>query len=517
MNQKGRIENSLRNSTVNVVAYVIEIFLGLLVRTVFIRTLSAEYLGVGGLFTNVLTILSLAELGVGKAIIFNLYKPVAENNEELISKLLNFYKVAYRIIGVIVGLIGIILIPFLDYIIRDQSAVPNLRLIYLLFLLNSVLSYFFSYKQCIFDADQNARIIYITRLALSIIRAFAQIVILLFTHDYILYLLIQIMCTVLENVFLYHYADKKYPFLKKNNKITLTQEEKDPIIRNIKALFIYSVGGVALGGTDNIIISAFDGIISVGLLSNYSLITNSLQTLMSRITNSIYGSVGNFIAKEKSEEHELLLNKLFFAYYLMYGFCFVCLMAGLQPFIQLWAGKMYLLSYPIVFVSCLNMYIFGMMEAIWTFRSTMGLFVYGKWRPLVSAVINIVVSIILAKGYGLIGVLIGTTITRLLTNVLYDPYIVYKYGMKRSPFCFYIKWFKSLLICTADIIIVVLFNRLITFNNALITLILSVSLGAVLFAFSTWIFFRKKNEYTYVLYILFSYINKLRNVLLHRK
>ncbi len=512
MNKQGRVENSIKNSSLGIIAQVSNILLGLLVRTFFIYNLDKAYLGANGLFTNVLTMLSLAEMGVGSAIVYNMYKPIANNDYKQIAKLMNLYKKAYSVIGCIVATIGVCLIPALPYIIKDDSGLQNITLIYVLYLANTVSSYFFAYKRSIFSADQRDRVLQLFRLLGHVLRSALQIAALIIFKNFILYLIIQIILTVVENIAISIYADKSYPFLKEYRKEILTNKERKPIFDNIKALFIYKIGSTALDGTDNIIISSFVSVVSVGLLSNYTLITGSVQTMLGQVTHALTGSVGNFIAREKEERHEELLNKITFLNFVLYGLVFVGSMAVINPFINLWAGKDYVLDFYVVFIHCLNVYIFGMMNSIWTFRSTMGLFVHGKWRPLISAAINLVVSIWWATEIGLWGVLLGTTFTRVMTNVWYDPLIVYKHGLKKKPYAYYIRWLLYLIVVTADIFIIHLISQLLEFTGITAIIVYGV-MAVAIFALSVLCLFGKTSEFKYLLNTVLKYAKKL----LHRR
>lgn len=508
MNKRGRVENSIKNSIFGVVVQGTNVLLGLLVRTFFIRCLSQEYLGVNGLFSNILTMLSLAEMGIGTAIIYNMYKPVADGDEIQIARLMNFYRHAYSIIGFVVALCGLCVTPFLGDIIKDQPNIPNINIIYLLFLSNTVLSYFFAYKRSIFSADQRERVLHFFRLVFYILRSILQIIILVLYQDFIAYLVVQILCTFLENISVSIFADREYTFLKKYKKFRLEKKDTKKMIEDIKALFIYKIGSTVLDGTDNIIISAFDGVVSVGLLSNYSLVTSSVQLLLSQVTASLTGSVGNYVAQESKEKHELLLNRLTFFNFVIYGGSFVVLMTCLTPFVEVWAGSNYVLDFFVVFVHCLNMYIYGMMNSIWTFRSTMGLFVYGKWRPLISAVINIVVSILLAYKFGLLGVLLGTTITRLTTNVWYDPYIVYKHGIKKSVARYYLQWVKYLVICC---VLTVFLNKLMSTLSlsGFVLLFVSAMISIFVFMLTVVILFWNNECFKYFYTIFRNFITRI--------
>lgn len=508
MNTKSRLFNSVRNSIAGILSQGCSITVNFLTRFFFVKFLSAEYLGINGLFSNILTVLSLAELGVGTAIIYSLYKPVADKDERQISALLNYYKKAYMIIGTVITILGLCLVPFLKYIIKDAPNVSDLNIIYILFLANTAGSYFFAYRRAIFTADQREHLLSEYRVFFIVIRAIGQCLILVLTRNFILYLLIQIICTLAENVWISYKADVYYPFLRKNKKEKLSIEATRKIRTDIKSLMIYKVGSTALDGTDNIILSSFVGVLWVGKLSNYTLIISAISMMTSQIISALTASVGNYIATENKERYEELLLKMLYVSFVIYGISLVCLNCLLTPFVQLVFGKEYVLGYGAVFISCLNFYIFGMLNSIWTFRTTMGLFKYGKYRPIVSAIINIVISIILAKKMGLMGVLLGTTITRTVTNLWYDPYIVYKHGLKKSPFNYYLRWIKYLTISMLTILICEMFFRNLSGPNIKI-IILKLVVCCFVFWINMILWTFKQPEYKYTKNLVINLFSKI--------
>lgn len=454
MNENSRTTNSIRNTVVGMVVQVIVLLLNFITRTAFVSYLGIVYLGINGLFTNILTILSLAELGFSTAMIYSMYKPLANKDKRSISALMNFYEKVYRIIGVTIGIIGAALMPALEFIVKDQANVENLVIIYLLFLFNTILSYFFIYKKSIIEADQKQYIIAKYRLYFNLIKSILQIIVLIITQNFIIYLIIQILITLGENIVVSQKADKMFPFLKQYKKEKLEIEEKKSIWKNIKALMIYKIAGTLLDGTDNIIISVYLGVIWVGKLSNYTLVLVAVSTFASQFTRAITASVGNFIAKESKDKQEFVVRVVTLGHFLIYGTSFVCLFILLNPFIEIWIGREFVLSEEVVFVAALNWYIIGMLNSIWVFRSTMGLFVYGKYRPIATVIINLVVSIYLANIMGLMGVLLGTTIARVITNVWFDPLIIYKYGLGKKVRNYYTITLKYFIVILIDIAIV---------------------------------------------------------------
>ena len=498
MNTRSRLDNSFRNTVVCIISQIINIVLRLVVRTVFIKCLNAEYLGVNGLFTDVLTMLSLAEMGIGAAITFNMYKPLAEGDQLRISKLMNLYRRAYAVMGMVVAVIGVGLLPFLDLIIREKPDVPFLPLLYLLYLANTVFSYFFAYKRSIFSADQKERVLKLFAVAMDVARSALQIMVLFVWKNFIAYLIIQFAYTFLENVLISLYCDKCYPYLKKYSKEQLEKQEKNMVFEHVKATFAYKIGSVILSGTDNVIITAVKGVASVGLLSNYTLLTGSVQNFLNVINNSLTGSIGNYLAKEDSESHERL--NVNFVNFLMYGLVFVGSIAVLNPFVAWWAGEDYLLSFSVVLVHCFNLYLNGTIASIWTFRATMGLFIYGRWRPLVSALVNVIVSIWWGREIGVIGVLLRTTFTRVVTNLLYDPWIVYKHGLKKKPTNYYVRWILYFFVILVDTAGVLGMQELLPLSGILAVLVYGCS-AVLLFGLSVILLFHGREEFRYVLNI----------------
>lgn len=509
MNSQGRIENSVKNSSLGLLAQVVHMVSSLIIRTVFIYYLNTEYLGVNGLFSNILTVLSLAELGFGSAITYNLYKPISENDKVQIAKLMNLYHDAYRVIGCVVAFLGLCLIPFLDYIIHGQSNIEQLTLIYGLFLLNTVLSYFFSYKRSVFNADQRQRVLSIINIIYLLIKSLFQILVLVRFKSFIIYLSVQVLCTVLENITASVYADRCYPFLKLYSTEKLSKQEQKHIFRDIRSMLIYKIGGVALNGTDNIIISAFDGLISVGVLSNYSIIVGGIQALITKTTGGLTGSIGNYIAKESKDNCEKLLLKVTFLNYLLYGMCFVGGMAVINPFITIWAGDKYVLGFWTVFVFCLNIYIEGTMTPVWTFRTTMGLFSHGRFLPLVAAGINIIVSILLARRMGLIGVLLGTTFSRFFAGIWPAPYIIYHYGLMKKAGSYYGKWFINLFIVCLDIWLISFLSDHLGLEGVAAIIIYGIS-AMLIFIVSTILVYMRSTELKYTTTILSRIFRSIR-------
>lgn len=511
-----RIQNSLKNMFFGLSGQIISALMGFIVRTIFIYTLGIEYLGVDGLFTSILVMLSLANLGFDTAMIYSLYKPLAENDINKIQALMNLYQKAYRLIGVIVLLIGLSILPFLPYLMNGETTINNINTIYLLFLLNSVFSYYFVYKQSIIIADQRNHIISKIHSAFIIISNLMQIILLVSIGNYIVVLATQIAFRIMENVYLAKKANQLYPYLNVKNNAKLSKEDRKLFFGNLYALMLYKISGVVINGTDNIIISIYVGVTSVGIYSNYLLIISTLSTFISYLFYSITASVGNLNVKENEEKKYFIFRVINFANFWIYGFCAVCLWNLINPFITLWLGEQYVFNKYIVFAIILNFFTTGMQNASTTFRDTTGLFKKGKYRPIIAAVINIVVSIILAREIGIAGVFLGTVISRLCTYFWYDPYVIFKFIFHKSVKIYYFRYVWFVLLVLVSIIITDTLGSII-YINTLINMAIRVILCLIIPNIIFFMVFRKYEEFEYLQSVVKSISSKIPSKLLGEK
>lgn len=428
-----RTENSLRNIRFALIFQAAGILVSFFTRKIFVQVLTQEYLGLDGTFANILSMLSLAELGVGNAITYSLYKPLAENDREQITALMALYRRVYHVIGIVVAVLGCALTPFLPVIIRDLPNIPRIRLIYLLFVLNTSLSYFYIYKQSLIMADQRQYIVTTCHYGLKMLLFLMQAVFLLLTHNYFVYLGLQIGTTLLENRILSHQADSLYPYLKTIHSGKLKQGTTKQILRNTKAMMLHQVGGVVVFGTDNLLISYFVGVVAVGMYSNYLMVTNGLKSVYTQLFRSLTASVGNLGATADPEQALPVFCKVNFVGNWLYGFSTVCLVILFNPFITLWVGEEYQFNQLVVCLIALNFYVTGMRRATLTFREAYGLYWYDRYKPVAESVINLSVSAVLAVPYGVAGIFIGTFVSTMTTCFWIEPIVLFKYGLHASP------------------------------------------------------------------------------------
>lgn len=495
--EKSRTENAIRNVKTGFIVQFVNKIMAFVVRTVFIKSLNTEYLGVNGLFTNVLTIISFAELGIGTAIIFNMYKPIAENNREKIKTLMALYKKTYNIIGVTVFLLGLCIIPFMNFIIKDAPSIKeSLILIYLLFLIDTASSYFFTYKKSIIIAHQKQSIINNIDSIFYLVKSLIEILFLIITKNFIVYLIIQIGGTILENFYLSKVADKMYPYLNEKNIVKMNKDEKKKIFSNIKSLVIYKFGGVIMDGTDNILISSMINVVTVGFVSNYTLIINSVQTILKSGLNGITASVGNLNAIGNVEKKEKVYYNLTFIYYIIYSFCSIAFICLLNPFIEIWLGKKYIMNISVTIALAYSFFVKGIRQPGFIYRTTLGLFEKAQATPYIGAITNIVFSILLCKLFGVVGIFIATSIAQLVSYSWIDSYLTYKYEFKKSCTKFFKKYLLYFIVFTHEIIITYFATKIVDINlyvnfiiNSLIVLLVPNIINYFLF--------RKSEEFIY--------------------
>lgn len=424
-----RLTNTIRNAVVGFGAQLIIILLNFINRTFFIRYLGAEYLGLSGLFSNILSMLSLAELGIGVAISFSLYKPLQEQDIRKTKALMSFYQLAYNVIGVVILGLGLCLVPFLDRLIKNRPDIPNFTLIYLLFLANSVVSYFFTYKRSLLSADQKEYLNTINRTLFSIIQCAGQFIVLVFTRNYLLYLIVVIICTIGSNIRISYLCDNLYPYLKGNSE-KLTKEEAKTLLKYVGAQLSHKVGGIVVSGTDNVLTTALvnGGLVIVGLYSNYLLLINTIKSVITMFFTAVTASVGNLNAECNTDKSKEVFDKMFFLNMCFYGISTCCIYNLANDFIRLWIGEDYLLSTGIMTVIVINYYISGMRQTCQTYNTSLGLFWNDRFKPWIEALINLVSSVALARYYGFMGILLGTLISTVTTSFWVEPYILYKHG-----------------------------------------------------------------------------------------
>ena len=431
---KARTRNTARNTTIGIVSQLVQIVSSFFCRMVFVRMLAEAYLGVNGLFANVLSILALSELGIGSAVTYELYRALAEHNDEEVKSLMDFYKKAYTVIGLAIGLVGLVIMPFIPRLVpADPNIHEDIRLLYLFFLANTVISYLFSYRTSIIQAAQQNYILTLIHTAVTITQNVLQIIVLLLTKNFVLYLAIQVSATFFYYFFSSRAAVKLFPILKEKDIQPIRKEQKQRMFVNTKDLFITSLAGRLVNQTDNIIITALGGLVSTGLNSNYSLLVMTLISVTAKISDAIRASIGNVNAIESDEKKLQLFDEIHFFFFWFYCWCSICFIMLVQDVIGIAFGAKYVMGFSIAVISGINYYTTEQGDLVNIFKDTLGLFKYGKYMGLVTGIINVILSVLLGRKYGVFGILLASFISRMATTRWYYPYVTFKHGI-HAPF-----------------------------------------------------------------------------------
>lgn len=439
-----RLAYALRNIGTAWVGLVCYMIANMVTRAVFARTLGQDYLGVQGLFTSVLTILSLAELGVGSAITFALYEPIAKRDEYKIRALMQLFKRAYISIGMIVIFLGALLTPFVHLTIKEIPALftlSELRLYFFLFVLNTGISYFFSYKAALITANQREYVVsFITYLFLALM-CVLQAAVLIFTHNYILFLAVMIASTFLQNLVISNLANRSYPFLKEPFKEKLGEaighESLSAIKKNVLALVMHRIGGIATRPLTSIFISNFVGLAQAGFYANYVLVESAIENIFDKLFNAIIASLGNLVVLEGSERSFQVFKTTFFINALCYSVACGGFLCSVNAFIPIWVGPEYLFSVSSVFWIGLGIYVYGMRCTVMSFTSAYGLYWQTRYKPLAEFLLFIAMGIPLIKLYGLNGILFTGVFIKVAISTSIEGYALFKHGLKQ-PFTHYL-------------------------------------------------------------------------------
>lgn len=495
---QSRIKNTSRNFIYACILQIVKIAVVFGVRIVFVYKLGEEYLGVNGLFTNVIGILSLADLGMTTTLMYSLYKPLAENDETKIRIYINYFRKVYYIIALMITIVGIAIIPFLKYLVNLPSEMPNIYLYYILLLANSVISYLFVYKTTLLSADQKMYLINKYDIIFQFIMALLQVAILLIFKSFIGYLLINILCTLLSNMVKAHKANEIYPYLKQKETEKLSKDEQKNVFSNLFSMSFYKLGTVIQNNTDNILTSIFVGTVTVGYYSNYNTIIQSVITFLTMVFTSLKASVGNYLVFKKKEEQLNMFNILDVCNFWLVAFCAICFVVLIPDFIEICFGEQYVLSFSVLIWSVLNFYTSNSRQALWTYRETTGIFKKTKYITLVTAILNIGLSILFGYFYGLSGIIAATVISRMIYAWWKEPYIIYKDYFKVSPKPYFISYIKRLVlmavICAITYIIAYIIPEINLYINFFIKILicLIVSIGIL------FIIYRKSSAFDYL-------------------
>lgn len=427
-----RSENTKRNMLYGFINKIIRLFLPFIVRTVMIQKLGVEYLGLNSLFSSILQVLNMAELGFGSALVYSMYQSIARDDSEEICALLRFYRSVYRIIGIIILLAGLLMLPFIPRMISGSYPENiNLYVLFCIYLANTVLSYWLcAYKKALLNAYQRMDIIYNINSIVGLFLNLLQIVTLCIFKNYYLYLIIMPICTCLDNIISAYLVKRIFPQYICEGE--LSTGIKKSIKTKVTGLMINKLCQTSRNAFDSIFISSFLGLSMAAIYSNYYYVMMSVITIVGVVTSSMLAGVGNSIASETPEKNYSDLKKINFIYMWLSGWCTVCLLCLIQPFMKLWVGKDLMFSFPVVVLLVIYFYMLKVGDIRAMYSDAAGLWWENRYRAVIEAVTNVILNYVLVKKWGIYGIIFATLITLFVINYCFGSQIVFKHYFKNG-------------------------------------------------------------------------------------
>ena len=449
MAESSRTSNSLKNVFAAWGGQAIYAIGSFAVRAVLISQLAQVFVGLESLFSSILTILSLADLGFGSAIVFALYEPLAKGDKETVKSLMRLFKRVYIAIGVVIIALGACLTPNIRVLLgADCPDIPMIQTYFFCFVLNTGVSYFFSYRGSLLMADQKSYVVYLITYTFQILMCVAQITVLLVTQEYLYFLICMVSSTLLQNVVIAYASGKRYPYLKEKDVKPIDKDILRDVKQNIVGLFMHKIAGACSTPASNLIITNVVGITATSLYANYLMIANALTQVLSKMFDSIIASVGNLGVTESKERQNEVFRTTFFINGMLYMIISCGFVCAVDPFIDFLAGSDWRLEPLTVFLAVFLFYVKGMRDAAQSFTSAYGLFWKTKWKAVLEAVFLPTLAFLLALPFGLNGVLIGCAISSLGISTIYEGWAVYKFGLERPLREYLVLFVKYLLLAT---------------------------------------------------------------------
>ena len=434
---ESRVQKSMKNTIFGMVGLFCSLIVSFITRSIFIRILGVEYNGVNGLFSNVLQVLNLAELGFATSIAYALYKPLKEHDEKTAAMLMHYFAKIYRIIAVIVAVAGCCCIPFLQYLISEDISelsfsLNQLRIYFSLYLVNTVCSYLLAYKRTIITADQNSYLVSNVDNICNIVLNILQIILLYLTRNFYAYLVTMIAKTIVNNLILHLIAGKRYPYLSQYKKDRLSKEEKSTLFKNVQALFLHRIGAVVIFSTSSIIISAFVSLIEAGKYSNYTMIVTNVNNFINIVFNSVTASIGNLCLGDDKEYQYTVFKRISYISNFFTVFTMVCYVCLFNDFIAIWLNETMQFELMTVIAISLNAMINYIRKTVNAFKDAMGLFRQDWFKPPLEAALGIGLAIGLSYVWGTFGVIMGYTMATIVIAIPVENFVLFKYGLKRK-------------------------------------------------------------------------------------
>lgn len=437
-----RTKNTLRNIAFGSMNRIIHIVLPFITRTVILYIMGTQYLGLSSLFSSILSFLSLSELGVGTAMVYSMYKPIAENDHKTICALLNLYKKLYHIIGAVILGLGLCLMPFLKILVPEKLPPDiNLYLLFFIYLLNAVLSYWlFAYKNALIQAYQRSDIN--SKIA-SIVTTVSYAVMLLslfLTRNYYAYVIWLPIFTIITNILRLHLVNRNFPGLEPEGEVS--EDLKKSIFRKTSALIGTKLNTVVLNAADNLVMSAFLGLTTIAMYGNYHYIMTSIIGFLGIAYSSMTAGLGNSLQTDSLETNYRNFEKFSFINSWLVGWCTVCLVCLYQPFMRIWVGEELMFPFYVVLEMGLYFYIYQIRKIPVVYKDAAGIWWEDRFRPYVCMIVNVVLNITLVQIIGISGIILSTVFS-LFISIPWENYTIFKFVFHRSSKAYYGKMFLS--------------------------------------------------------------------------
>ena len=495
-----RTGNSLRNAITAVLGTIVRMGSRFLTQTVLIYCLGAEYIGLQGFLQNVVGLLSITELGLGVAVVYSLYKVLADADEKHVASIMNLYKQLYWLIGLAVLCIAVVLVPFMPYLVKNLNEFSGFWYAYWLYVVDTLLTYwFFSYRNAILQADQKQYILNLINLGIQASTAIIQVIILYMSHDFLAFICVSIFCKICGNYYLKFCTDHMYPYLLYKNIPTVPSNIISSIKRNVKAIVIYNGGYKINVVLDTMLISYYLNIVTVGKYSNYYLIFSAFTSLINVFFGAFTASLGNLYIKDSPDKNEFIFRCLNLINFILAGVVGVTVAVCLGDFISIWIGSSYRFDSYTHYFLIFTFFSELLGSVILQFRNAYGLFDKGKYRPLIGAILNATISMYLAPKYGVIGITLGTLISSYLTFWWFDSWLIYHYGFHKSVFRYYAQYIFDLVYITAIGSILVYGDMVISAQVTLINLFVKACVTVLIVTILLCLRYYRTPEFQYLI------------------
>jgi O-antigen/teichoic acid export membrane protein len=501
-----RVKHAKRNVIYGITTYVFLMVLTFVNRKIFINLLGEDMAGLQGLLLNILSFLNLVESGVGMAIMFSLYKPFAEDDRPQIKGILGLYSKIYRVSGSVLLIVGLLLSNYLGIFVKNQISLDYVQLCFIFYVIDTSMTYFFSYKTCLLYASQNGYVISLWDFVFKFLRYTVQIAVLFIFKSFLVFIIVQLITNLMYFITINLIVNKKFSWIREEKPGEVRGKEN--IIKNIKALFIHKIGSFVVFSTDNILISYFLNLRTVALFTNYNMILSFCSNFTNKIFDGINASIGNLLAEKNNEKSYEVFKRIFFFNFWMSSFICIALYNTIDSFIVIWLGEKFIIDRTVLTVLLINLYITTMRMSVDRFKESGGLYYADRYAPFFEVTINLVFSIILVKKIGLAGVFIGTLISNLSVVFWIKPKIVFNNVFNKSFMEYLTRYLKYLAMAVIPFVITRGMYMVVNFNHSILSFLLNVLANVLIINITYVVLFHKNSEFRYYKEMILKRIKK---------